>query len=162
VAKCPWCEKYMEMYLRDDGTLSKQELEEEKQRLNAGFWASIKEVQDEHYLANKALDVKTGLKMNMPVQIDMKSGETSFGRFWFFSLAKVRDKVSRKELKHLWVQSGGCSMSWATPICCELANSSSNEEQIAWEIQGFKDLKGLTEKILNGLKEEYSEEESSE
>jgi len=143
--------------LRDDGTLSKQELEEEKERLNVGFWASIKEVQDEQYLANKILSTEVALKMRMPIQIDMKSGEAWFGRFWFSSLAEKRDVILRKELKHFWIQSGGCSMSWMTPICCELANATRDEEQIEWEIREFRDLKSLTKKIKKELKKEYEE-----
>jgi len=95
--------------------------------------------------------------MRMPIQIDMKSGEAWFGRFWFSSLAEKRDVILRKELKHFWIQSGGCSMSWMTPICCELANATRDEEQIEWEIREFRDLKSLTKKIKKELKKEYEE-----
>ena len=151
--KCPWCEKYIKVYLRDDGIFFKQELEE-KERLNAGFWASIKDVHDEQYLANKILTVETALKMGMPIQIDMENREKFFGRFWCYSLAEARAKVLKKELKHFWIQSGLCSIHYMTPICCELANFSSGKEQIEWEMEEFVDLKSLTEKLANHLKEE--------
>lgn len=50
MAECPWCKKHIEFYLRDDGVLSKKELEAEKERLDKGFWASIKDVHDEQFL----------------------------------------------------------------------------------------------------------------
>ena len=156
MTECPWCKRYIELYVRDDGVLSGKQLEEEKERLNTGFWASIPEIHDEQYLANKSLCAETALKMRMPIQIDTKSGRISFGRFWCFSLAEVRDKAWNEKLKHFWIQSGGCSMSWMTPICCELANCTSDEEQIEWEIQNFRDLKDLTEKVANRLREKYS------
>ena len=158
--KCPWCEKYIEIYLRDDGTFAKEELEWEKERLNDGFWASISEVHDELRIVNKYLPPEAVLEMGMPMQIDMKSGKVSYGRFWCYSLAEVRDKVLGKELKHFWIQSGGCSISYMTSICCEMANSTSDEEQVEWELHNFSDLKNLTKKVLDYLKEESFGDES--
>ena len=152
--KCPWCKKYIDFYLCH-GDLSEQEFEQEKERVNTGFWASIKEVQDEQYLLNKCFDIESALKMEMPIQIDMRKGTTFFGRFWFFSLADERNKILQKELTHFWIQSGACSMSFTTPICCELANATSALEQLEWEIQEFRDLKSLTKKILNHIEEEW-------
>ena len=123
---CPWCEEYIKSYLKDDSTLAKEELERDEKRIENGFWASINQVNDEQFLANKALSVEEALKRRMPIQMDMQSGETFFGRFWCYSLAEERDKVSKQELEHLWFLSGGCSMSWMTPICCELANATEH------------------------------------
>lgn len=155
MTECPWCKKYIEFYLKDDGVLSKGELEAEKERLDKGFWASIKEVHDEQFLTNKTLSVESALKMRMPIQINTKSGGVFFGRFWCYSLAEVRDEVLEKELKHFWIQSGGCSMSWMTPICCEMANCTSLDEAVKWEKMNFKDLKNLTEKVAKHVEEEY-------
>lgn len=158
MTKCPWCKAYLESYLKDNGSLTEKELEDEKERLKAGFWASIKQVHDEQYLANKAWNTETALKMRMPIQIDMRSGETFLGRFCC-SLAEERDKVSNEEVEHLWILSGGCSMSWMTPICCELANVTSDLEQLEWEIEEFDELKDLTRKIVRFVEEEYYEHE---
>lgn len=154
MSECP-CKRHIEFYLRDDGVLSKEDLEAEKERLDKGFWASIKEVHDEQFLANKTLSVESALKMRMPVQIDTKSGEVFLGRFWCYLLAEARDEVLDEKLRHLWILSGGCSMSWMTPICCEMANCTSDDEALEWEIENFKDLKKLTEKVANHVKEKY-------
>lgn len=152
--ECFWCKKYVDFYLKDDGVLSKEDLEAEKERLDKGFWASIKEVHDEQFLANKTLSVESALKMRMPLQIDTRSGEVFFGRFWCYSLAEARDKGLDKELRHFWIPSGGCSMSWMTPICCEMANCTSDDEAIEWEKENFEDLRDLTEKVAKRTEEE--------
>lgn len=91
----------------------------------------------------------------MPLQINTKSGEVFFGRFWCYSLAEVRDEVLTEELEHFWILSGGCSMSWMTPICCEMANCTSDEEALKWEKENFKDLRNLTEKVVKHVEEKY-------
>lgn len=158
MTKCPWCKKYINAYLSPNSPLSdgfsEQDLEEERERLNRGFWASIAEVHDEQYLMNRVLDVKGALEMRMPIHIDMRSGRISFGRFWFYSLAELRDRVLKEELKHFWIPSGGCSMFWVTPICCELANVSSPEEQLTWELELFPSIANLTREVLKLMKEE--------
>ncbi|MFA5868431.1 MAG: hypothetical protein WC941_01850 [Candidatus Bathyarchaeia archaeon] len=75
--------------------------------------------------------------MRLPLQIDMESGDTYYGRFWCYGLAEKRDEELDKEQKHFWILSGGCSMSWMTPICCELANMTSEEEALEWERENF-------------------------
>ena len=55
---CPWCEEYIKSYLNDDGILTKEELEEDRKRVENGFWASISQVNDEQYLMNKALGLE--------------------------------------------------------------------------------------------------------
>jgi len=152
---CPWCKKCIEFYLKDDGVLSKKQLEDERERLNKGFWASIKEVHDEQFLVNRTLSVESALKMRMPVQIDTRSGEVFFGRFWCYSLAEARDEVLDEELRHFWILSGGCSMSWMTPICCEMANCTSDREALEWETKNFTDLKSLTEKVASHVEGKY-------
>ena len=49
-----------------------------QERLNKGFWASIREVHDEQSLANKTLSVESALKMRVPVQIATKSIDSCF------------------------------------------------------------------------------------
>jgi hypothetical protein len=151
---CPWCEEYVKSYLKDDGVLTKVEIQEDGERIDNGFWASIKQVNNEQFLANKALSVEEALKRRMPVQIDMRNGGAFFGRFWCYSLAEERDKVSKEALEHLWILSGGCSMSWMTPICCELANATDTVEQISWEIENFAALEDLTHKLEKSLEKE--------
>lgn len=82
---------------------------------------------------NKVLTDEEAVKLRMPIAINMKSGDKVYGRYWFYNLAEKRNKELRKELKHFWIDSGGCSMSWTTPICCELANLTSEEEALEWE-----------------------------
>ena len=89
------------------------------------------------------------------MQIDMKSGQVFFGRFWCYSLAEVRDEVLVNELKHFWILSGGCSMSWMTPICCEMANCTSMDEASEWEKENFKDLGSLTEQVARRVEEKF-------
>jgi hypothetical protein len=55
---CPWCELYIKWYLKNSDTFSNKENKREKTRINAGFWATIKQVNDEQFLANKALTVR--------------------------------------------------------------------------------------------------------
>jgi hypothetical protein len=153
MSECPWCKEHIDFYLKDD-VLSKEDLEAEKERLSRGFWGSIKEVHDEQFLANKTLSVKSALKMRMPLQIDTKNGEVFFGRFWCYSLAEARDDALHKDLKHFWILSGGCSMSWMTPICCEMADCTSDDEALEWEKENFWDLRDLTEKVEKHLEEE--------
>jgi len=157
--KCPWCGKYIEWYLKDewyqgdDVTFTKEEFEEEKERINAGFWASVEEIQHEEKLVNK-LGIEAALKLGSRVFIDMKSGETSIRGFECYELARIRDKVFGQDLEHYWIQSGACSISFRTAICCEHANATSYEESIEWEMQEF-DLKSLTDRIAKYLKEEH-------
>jgi len=153
--KCPWCEKYVEFYSEESGNLTEEDIEEEKDRLKSGFWSSIENVQYEWELINKRLTTEAALKMRMPVHIDMKSGETHFGRFWMYSLAENRDQVMKEALEHYWILSGGCSMSWTTPICCELANVTSDSEAIEFEMQKFKDLIQQTRKVNKLIETEY-------
>ena len=144
---CPWCELYVKWYLRDDGTLSNEEKERDRKRIHDGFWASITQVNDEQFLANKALSVEEALKRRLPVQIDLASGSSHFGRFWCFEMAEQRDQVLDDQLEHFWFLSGGCSMSWMTPICCELANATDFMEQIQWEKGNFPEMRDLTSKL---------------
>jgi len=53
-------------------------------------------------------------------------------------------------------------MSWMTPICCELANATSNLEQLEREIEEFDGLKDLTRKIIRFVEEEDYEHEDRE
>lgn len=123
--------------------------------MDGGFWASIREVHDEQFLANKTLNIESALKMRMPIQIDMKNREAFFGRFWSYQLAEVRDEVLANELKHFWILSGGCSMSWMTPICCEMANCTSMCEALEWEKENLKDLGSLTEQVAKRVEEKF-------
>ena len=47
IEECPWCKIYMEIYLKDNGTLSEKELEQEKERLNDGHWDTDNDIRDE-------------------------------------------------------------------------------------------------------------------
>jgi hypothetical protein len=94
---------------------------------------------------DKVLTDEKAVKLRMPITIDMKSGDTAYGQFWFYGLAEKRDEELKKELKHFWIQSGGCSMSWTTPMCCELANSTSEEEALEWKRENL-DLEPRREK----------------
>ena len=131
---CPYCEKHIEWWLN---FLKEEPDEFHQQRIEEGFWASIKEVHNEQWLLNNVLNIEEAIKMGMPIAIETKSGNTFFGRFWFYSLAEKRDEELKKELQHFWILSGGCSMSWITPICCELANMTSEEEVREWERENF-------------------------
>ena len=151
---CPWCELYVKWYLRNDDTLSNEENKQDRKRIHDGFWATITQVNDEQFLANKALSLEAALKQRLPVQIDLESGNSYFGRFWFYEMAEQRDKALSEQLEHFWFPSGGCSMSWTTPICCELANATDPMEQIQWEKSNFPELKNLTLKLEDLLKNE--------
>lgn len=140
--KCPYCEKHIEWLLR---SLEEKPDEFHRQRIKDGFWGTIKEVHDEEWLMNKVLTDEEAIKLRMPVTIDMESGNAVYGRYWLHGLAEKRDKELKKELKHFWIESGGCSMSWTTPICCELANMTSEEEALEWERENF-DIKARREK----------------
>jgi len=146
--KCCWCEKYIKNYLEDTGALDEEAIKREEMRINDGFWSSINNVHREWELANQTFsDVDAVVKMRMPLHIDMKSGETHSGRFWMYSLAEKRDQVMEKEQEHFWIMSGGCSMSWTTPICCELGNNSSDDEALEWELTNFDTLINETKKV---------------
>lgn len=151
---CPWCERYIKRYSSNNGTLSEDELEQDRERIKNGFWASIVQVDGEHFLANKVLNLEDALKKRMPVQVDTASGRAVFGRFWCCSVAEQKDKVLNEALEHFWFLSGGCGMSWTTPICCELASATSSEEQLEWEKENFPDIADLTAKLENQLKNE--------
>jgi len=139
--------------LRKDGNISELEIKKDNERIKNGFLASIREVQDEQYIANKTLTLESVLKMRLPVHIDRENESTSFGRFWAYSLAEIREKVLNKKLQHFWILSGGCNMSWMTSICCELANCTSDIEALEWEKENFKDLSHLTKKIVKTVEE---------
>jgi hypothetical protein len=49
-----------------------------------------------------------------------------------------------------------------TPLCCEQANVTSDEEALELELKEseFRNLKSLTDKTMNYLKEERSEDET--
>jgi hypothetical protein len=128
---CSYCKKYIKAYLKNDPEGFDQK------RIEKGFWASVKEVNDEQWLLNNIFNVEEAIKMRMPVHIDIESGNTLFGRFWCYSLAEKRDEEQKKETQHFWIESGGC-MHYMTPICCELANISSEEEAREWEQENFK------------------------
>ena len=149
--KCPWCLKYIQYYNTHFGDLTKEDIENEKTRLKKGFWAQIENVHKIWELSNMVYTTEDAIRMRQPVHINMETGESWFGRFWFFSLAEKRDNSLKQELEHFWILSGGCSMSWNTPICCEMANYTSDDEALNWEIQEFNDIKDITQKILKLL-----------
>jgi|GEM_PF-4521212 len=153
MTKCPWCEKYIETYLDPNsplnpGEINEKELKIEKERLNKGFWATIDEAEYELYLLNKNLTPEKALELGFPIHINVKNGEIFVGRLWFYELAKLRDKALMKKLKHFWILSGGCSKTWITPICCEMATFSSDLEQVKWEIDLFPSLAEYTRKVI--------------
>jgi len=122
--KCPWCKRFLELYLRDDGTLPKDVFEREKERLSKGFWRAIKDV-------------------HFPLRIGETLLGEGFNDFKFDSLARIRDKVVGRELEHYWV----VCMNWINPICCEMAYFAGAREQLDWEIYEVEDLRNLSEKI---------------
>jgi hypothetical protein len=92
------------------------------------------------------------LKQRLPVQIDLANENISFGRFLCYDMAEQRNQVLDEPLEHFWFVSGGCSMSWTTPICCELGNVTDAIEQIRWEKRNFPELKHLTLKLEKIIK----------
>jgi len=117
--KCPWCEEYIKYYLKDDGTLSAKELQEEKERLDKGRWMTKEEADS----------------------VMTRS----------FTLQEVRDKVLEKKLQHFWITTHYHSGYWTVPICCELVPLYGTVEYVKWEIENFKSLSSLTEKVLDHL-----------
>lgn len=146
--KCCWCEKYLKNYSEDTGALNEVQIKREEMRIKDGFWSSINNIHQEWELANQTFsDVDAVVKIRMPLHIDIKFGETHFGRFWMYSLAEKRDQVMEKEQEHFWILSGGHSMSWTTPICCELGNISSDDEALEWELTNFDSIINETKKV---------------
>lgn len=139
--RCLHCEAYLKF------SLSIKEEDEkywswEKERILKGFWSTVNEATNEARLASNVFDKPESLKRGMAILINMETGESFIDpRIWFYSLAERRDKESKKKLKHFWVRSGGCSMSWTTPICCEIANATSEEEALEWENKHFDPIK---------------------
>jgi len=123
---CELCEKYVSYYLNTDRNGF------DKRRIDRGFWATIREVNDERWLLNNILTADSAFRLRMPVHIDMRSGKKLIGRFWFYGLAEKRDMQSNKELRHFWIDSGA-HMQHRIPICCELANITSEKEATSWE-----------------------------
>ena len=57
---CSSCEKYIKAYLKNGPEGFDQK------RMEKGFWASVKEVNDEQWLLNNIFNVEEAIKMRMP------------------------------------------------------------------------------------------------
>jgi hypothetical protein len=161
MTKCPWCERYRRWYLKPewysgpDAAFTGELAEDEKERIATGFWACIEEIQDQEKMVAK-LGVEAALKLGGRICIETKTGDTTISAFNMYLLASIRDEVFGSPLEHYWIQSGACSISFRTAICCESGNSSSDEESVEWEIREFRDLRKLTRKIAKHLEEQAS------
>ncbi len=159
MTKCPWCERYLRWYLKDefysgpDAPFTGDEAETERRRITKGSWANIAETQGEEKIVAR-LGIEAAFELGARIGIDMKSGETKIGGLGFYELAEIRDEVFGKQLEHYWIQSGACGMSFRTAICCEHGMDGSYFESIEWEMRRFRDLRDLTRKIAKRLEKE--------
>jgi hypothetical protein len=158
MTQCPWCEKYVEWQLRrlSETGLTKDErhaLEIEKKAIDAGFWATVKEIEHEKEIVNK-LGIETALKLAGHFFINVETGETHVIGYGFYEMAMKRNQVYGKELEHCWVESGACGAPFLTAVCCELGIGMSPQDVVEWENRELGDVRGLSKRMTAKVKEE--------